>query len=215
MERLATQLATRHRLTWAALLLIVLVSAALVLLAPAEATIGQGIRIVYIHVALIWSGMLLLLLAGLLGLWVLFAAPTSLAQWMHIVALVGASFFAAGVITSLAAEIVNWGGIAWREPRTSANLNLMALAILVQVLISWLPRVRWRGALNALLAAAVIWTTVTTEVQLHPDNAVGDATSWAIQLAFYSLTLLCLLAAAWLILALRGRQTAARREAAI
>ena len=72
----------------------------------------------------------------------------------------------------------------------------------------------WRATLNALLAAAVVWTTVTTEVQLHPDNAVGDATSSGIQLAFYGLTVLCLLAAGWLILAIRGRQTAGRQPSA-
>lgn len=214
IERLASRVAARSWLTWLAFILIFLASAALVLLAPAEATIGQGIRIVYIHVALIWSGMLLLLVAGLSGLLVLRAGPSPLAQWMQNVALVGTLFFAAGVITSLAAEIVNWGGIAWREPRTAANLNLLAVAVIVQVVNSWLARARWRATLNALLAAAVVWTTVTTEVQLHPDNAVGDATSSGIQLAFYGLTVLCLLAAGWLILAIRGRQTAGRQPSA-
>ncbi len=212
MDKLAARWAASSRLFWAVLVLIIVAFAALVLLAPAEATIGDGIRIVYIHVALIWAGMLLLLVAGLLGLIVLLGGRSAHAEWMQIVAWVALGFYAAGVITSLAAEVVNWGGIAWREPRTAANLNLLAVVVIVQVINSWLPRswparLRLQGASNFLLAAAVIWTTVTTELQLHPANAVGDATSRAIQLTFYSLFLLCMLAALWLILYARHRAT--------
>jgi hypothetical protein len=210
MDNFAKRWAGNSRLAWAILAIIVVAFAVLVLFAPAEATIGDGIRIVYIHVALIWAGMLLLLVAGLLGLIVLLSDHARTADWMQIVAWVALGFYAAGVITSLAAEIVNWGGIAWREPRTAANLNLLAVVVIVQVINSWLPgtwaaRRRLQGALNLLLAAAVIWTTVTTELQLHPANAVGDATSRTIQLTFYALFLLSLLAAIWLILYLRGR----------
>ncbi|UCG24881.1 MAG: hypothetical protein JSW55_02485 [Chloroflexota bacterium] len=220
MEQVASRVADNQLLTWLLFGAITLAAAALLLLAPAEATIGEGIRIVYIHVALIWTGMLVLIVAGLLGLVVLLTGRALLTEWMQVVAWVGLAFFAAGVVASLAAEIVNWGGIAWREPRTAANLNLLALTIIVQVVNTWLPdswgtRRRLQGALNAFLAAAVIWTTMTTEVQLHPANAVGDATSQAIQLTFYGLSLLSLSAAIWSILYLRGRQTAhqSRRHA--
>jgi hypothetical protein len=205
-------LAARPAAAWAFLALLVLAAALLVLLAPAEATIGQGIRIVYIHVALIWTGLLLLLVAGLLGLAVLIAGPGRLAIWMQLVAYTGLGFFAAGVLTSLAAEIVNWGGIAWREPRTAANLNLLAVAVIIGVANTLLPNPRLRGALNLLLAVAAVWITVTTELQLHPANAVGTATSSAIQLTFYGLAALCLLVAACLILYARGRQLASATQ---
>ena len=211
MERLATRVGENQASSWLLLGAIMLAAGALLLLAPAEATIGSGIRIVYLHVALIWTGMLVLIFAGLLGLVVLLTGHCVLAEWMQVVAWVGLAFFAAGVITSLAAEIVNWGGIAWREPRTAANVNLLALAVIVQVVNSWLPAGwsasgRLQGALNGLLAAAVIWTTMTTEVQLHPASAVGNATSRAIQLTFYGLFLLSLSAAIWFILYVRGRR---------
>ena len=211
MDQLASRVAATRTLTWLPLAVIALAAVVILLLAPAEATIGDGIRIVYVHVALIWTGMLVLIFAGALGLIVLFTGRSMQAEWMQVVAWVGLAFFAAGVITSLASEIINWGGIAWREPRTAANLNLLALAVIVQVVNTLLPdnwafRGRLQGALNIILATVVIWTTMTTEVQLHPANAVGNATSRAIQLTFYSLTLLCLTAAIWLVLFVRGRQ---------
>ncbi len=206
LDKTAIRLVALGRWAWALLGGILVVAAAMLWLAPAEATIGEGIRIVYVHVALIWAGMLLLLLAGILGLIVLLGGRPAPAVWMHLLSWAGLGFFAAGVITSLAAEIVNWGGIAWREPRTAANLNLLALAVIVRVASSWLTRPRVQGLLNVVLALAVIWTTITTELQLHPANAIGDATSQTIQLTFYALFLLSCLAAAWLILYARGQQ---------
>jgi len=212
MDTLASRIQNSPSTFWSILVIIVILAGLLVLLAPAEATIGQGIRIVYIHVALIWSGMLILLVAGLLGLIILLSGRDRLAGWMQAIAWTGLVIFASGVITSLAAEIVNWGGIAWREPRTAANLNLLAIAIITQVINSWLAKPRLNGGLNFLLAAAIVWTTLSTEVQLHPDNAVGDATSSTIQFAFYGLTILCLIAAATVILYVRGRQIAAQNQ---
>lgn len=212
LDKTAIRLVALGRWAWALLGGILVVAAAMLLLAPAEATIGEGIRIVYVHVALIWAGMLLLLLAGILGLIVLLGGRPAPAVWMQLFSWAGLGFFAAGVITSLAAEIVNWGGIAWREPRTAANLNLLALAVIVRVVSSWLTRPRVKGLLNVVLALAVIWTTITTELQLHPANAIGDATSQTIQLTFYALFLLSCLAAAWFILYARGQQLVRARQ---
>jgi len=210
MDKLALRIHASRIVFWPLLVIVALFAGLLVMLAPAEATIGQGIRIVYVHVALIWSGMAILLIAGLLGLIILISGRAASSSWMQIVAWTGLAFFAAGVITSLAAEVVNWGGIAWREPRTAANLNLLAIVVVTQVVISWLTNPRLKGLLNFVLALAIVWTTLNTEVQLHPENAVGDATSRAIQIAFYVVTLLCLIAAAMLILYARGRQLTAK-----
>ena len=112
---------------------------------------------------------------------------------------VSLAFFAVGVGTSLIAEQVNWGGIAWREPRTFANLNLLAIATILIVAGSLTGRPRLRAALNLVLAAALVWITATTELQLHPAGAVSSSTSGAIQFTFYGLFILCSGAAGWLV----------------
>jgi hypothetical protein len=179
----------------------------LILLAPAEATIGDGIRIVAIHVSLIWTGMLGLVLTGIMGLVIVAWPDERLLSWMESTACVSLVVFALGVGASLIAEIINWGGIAWNEPRTAANLNLLALAIIIQVIVSWLRRPRLQGVLHLAVAGAILWTTMTTELQLHPSGAVSSSPSSNIRFTFYGLTFCCLLFSAWVIYFIQTRRS--------
>ncbi len=182
---------------------ILLIGTTLILSAPSEATIGDGIKIVAIHVSLIWTGMVGLVLAGFIGVVIVIWSDSRLSTWMEWVAWVSLVIFALGVGASLIAEIVNWGGIAWNEPRTDANLNLLALAIIIQVIASWLGRSRLQGLLHLVVAVAIVWGTVTTELQLHPSGAVSSSPSGNIRFTFYGLTLCCLLFSTWIIYFIR------------
>lgn len=93
----------------AAPIAIVAMAIALLIVAPDEATIGSGIRIVYIHVALIWTGMLGLLISGGLGTLIIIFPRDRLQEWMLVIGRVSLLVYAAGVGTSLIAEQVNWG----------------------------------------------------------------------------------------------------------
>lgn len=180
------------------LTIIALVAGLVLWAAPTEQTLGSGIKIVYLHVGLIWTGMLTLALAGLLGLVLLLRPNPGTAAWAGTLGWVGGGFFAAAVGISLWAEAINWGAIAWREPRTIAMLQLLALAVIVQVADTWSPPPRLQGLLRALLLAYLVWSTAAAPLQLHPRNPFRGASSPAIQAAFYGLFLLCSLAAAWL-----------------
>lgn len=207
----------RQPSVWAWIILggLILAGAALLIFSPEEATIGRGIKIVYVHVALIWTGMLGLIVTGVLGLALLARGRPPLHRWMTTLGRVSLVMFAAGVGTSLIAEIVNWGGIAWREPRTAANLNLLAFAAIIQIANSWLSRPRLEGALNAVVAAAVLWTTITTELQLHPDNPIGSSSSGTIQFAFYGLFLVSSLIGVWWVLYLVRPSAGGRDQSAL
>jgi len=187
--------------------ILLLIAVLLILLAPAEATIGDGIRIVAIHVSLIWTGMLGLVLTGIMGLVIVSWPNERLLSWMESTSRVSLVVYALGVGTSLIAEIVNWGGIAWNEPRTAANLNLLALAVIIQVIASWLHRPRLQGVLHLAVAGAILWTTITTELQLHPSGAVSSSPSSNIRFTFYGLTLCCLLFSAWVIYFVQTRRS--------
>jgi hypothetical protein len=195
------------RVTAGVLLATVFLTAAFLLLAPVERTLGAGIRTVYLHVALIWVGMAGLYLAGGLGLGVVAGGSARLARWMEAVAWVGFLFYLLSGAVSLVAQEVNWGGIAWREPRTAAMIQLVAVALIVRVLNSLLPNVRLQGLLNLLVALALYWSSRTTSLQLHPENAVGSSTAQAIRLSFFGLTALFALAAAWLTLYWHAHRT--------
>ena len=198
------------RLTVVMLLLVAMGALALVGLAPTERTLGEGIRVVYLHVALIWTGMLGIVLAGVLAVPVLVTGRERLARWMETVAWVALGFYALSGVVSLVAQQVNWGGIAWREPRTSAMLQLLAFFVIIQVVKSWLAgshaqtnrlkAARLKAGLNLLLAGLLIWSNWATPLQLHPQDPIGSSSSQAIRLTFYLLFFLMALAATWLVL---------------
>ncbi|MGB3717533.1 MAG: hypothetical protein WA996_24165, partial [Candidatus Promineifilaceae bacterium] len=80
-----------------------------------------------------------------------------------------------------------------------ANLNLLALAVIVQIVNSWLENRRLNALLNIFVAFAVIYMSITTPLQLHPSDPIRTSSSTEIQLTFYGLFLLCLAGAGWLV----------------
>ncbi len=196
MTTLRTNLQSRPWLFWGVLLVL---AALVVWLGPEEQTLGAGIRSVYIHVALIWVGMGGLAVAGLIGLAVIATANPKTAAWMQNVSWVGALFYAAGVGMSIISSKVNWGNVFWQEPRMRVALNMLALVVVFQVLMAWLPWTQVRGALSALLIAIMLIATYAAPLVLHPDNPIGTSDSAGIRMTFVGLTLLAGVGAVWLV----------------
>ncbi len=198
------------RLTTAVLLTLALLAALLLLFSPGEQTLGNGIKIVYLHVALIWVGMAGLVAAGLLGIMVMMQPQNARQRWLMATSWVAFGFFAAGALVSLVAEIVNWGAIFWSEPRTASILQVLAVALIVQVASSWPINSRVRGLLYLLLAGFMLWSTGRAELVLHPDDPIGTSSSAGIRIGFYGLFALFGAAAVWLTLYLYPRTTASK-----
>ncbi|MCA9971543.1 MAG: hypothetical protein KC425_15070 [Anaerolineales bacterium] len=188
--------------------LVALLAALLLWRAPAEQTLGSGIKIVYLHVALIWVGMAGIALSGLLGLATAVFPRPRLAAWLHAASWTAFAFYAAGAVVSLAAEIVNWGAIFWQEPRTAAILQVLAVAVIVQVTHGWPLDARLKGTLHAALAGFMLWATTRAGLVLHPDNPIGSSSSAAIRFAFFGLFGLFAVAAGWLTWLLQRRSAA-------
>jgi len=179
---------------------IILLAGLLLWFAPLERTLGAGIKVVYIHVALIWTGMTGLVLLGVLGLGLLISANQKLQTWTYIIGWVALGFFAAGLGMSLVAARVNWGAVFWQEPRTLAMLRVLAVGVIVQVANSWPVWPRFKGLLSALVAILLVWSILNTSLVLHPQNPAQTSPSLAIRLSFLGLFLLSCLAASWLVL---------------
>lgn len=183
---------------WGLFLLLLAAMGLVLFRAPLEQTLGSGIRVVYVHVALIWAGMAGLLLNGLLGLAVALTERPSWERWRQLLGWLFIGLFVLGVLVSLWAQQVNWGGILWREPRNVAVFNVTAVALISQILADWSSRLRWRGLLSTGLAAFLLWEIPRAELVMHPENPIGSSHSAGIQSTFYSLSILCFLAVIWL-----------------
>jgi hypothetical protein len=194
----------RNPLPWLVLGGLVTAVLFLLYLAPEEATLGRGIRSVYVHVALTWTGLAGFVLAGLLGLGVLATANPRLTRWMQTLGWVAYGFYLAGVGVSAIASRVNWGGVFWQEPRMMAAFNSLALATIIMVFNLWVPWVRVRGLLQAVVPAAVVWITYNAPLVLHPGNPIFSSESSTIKFAFIGMFLLFAAIAAWIFSRLVG-----------
>ena len=194
------------KLFWSILGGIAALGVILVLLAPSEQTLGSGIKSVYIHVALTWTGMSGFFLAGLVGLVAAIFARSLLQDWANTIAWVALLSFVAGLVMSILAASINWGAIFWQEPRTNSALQILAAGLIVQVINSWAISFRLKGALNFLLALFIFWSIFTTPLVLHPGNAARSTPSTAIQFTFFGLFALCMLAATWIVITWQHRR---------
>lgn len=191
-----------------ALAVLLAAAALLVYLAPAERSLGNGIKIVYIHVALIGTGMTGLAAAGVLALAILLTGRATLAPLLQAVAVTGGGFFAAGTLTSVFAAQINWGAVFWAEPRMTASFQVLAIALIVLLVTRFGLPLRATAALHLLPAFFLFrLLTIATRV-LHPENPIGRSGSLKIQMTFVGLYAICCVAA-WLLMARLRRSHAA------
>lgn len=170
-------------------------AALVLLLLPAEKTIGPAIKIVYLHGALSRAGMIGFVAGGapgviyLLGAWRQMPAA-HWSRWSNALTLSGWGFWVAHFIVSMPATRLTWGPwIAWGEPRVTMTLQIAAAGLAV-LAIGWLlGSPRFAAGANALLGGAVIFMAERTGVLRHPLDPIGSSPSLAFRLAYLVLLL--------------------------
>ena len=160
---------------------------ALVLLAPAEARLGNVVKLVYVHGALIWVGLALYAVAGLLGLAALVIRRP---MWYRATTAAGVAalpVWVVYVISAMAVTGLAWGQLfAWNEPRVRATI-LILLADVVLLVAARLVGSRDFTAIVNIVMAVLTWFVIRqAEVIRHPVNPIGSSDSDTIQV-FYLL----------------------------
>jgi hypothetical protein len=176
-------------LPWVALGLLGLL-AVWVALAPAEARLGNLLKLVYVHGALVWSGLLTFSLAGVLGLVALVVRRPVWYRGTWAAARAALLVWIVYAISSMLVTGLTWGQvIAWNEPRVQAS-GLILAAALVLVVVARLVNHRDFTALVSVAMGVVPWIVVRQAgVIRHPVDPIGGSGSAAIQ-GFYWLIVL-------------------------
>lgn len=180
---------TRQRFVLA-LIVCAAAAAIILLLMPAEKTIGQVIKIVYLHGALSRAGMLGMLAAGVVALASLIRRTPALARWTYSLLLSGWAFWVAHFVVSMPATRLTWGPwIAWGEPRVTMTLQIAAAGLVV-LFITWLLKNdRFTAAATFLLAVAIAVLASRTGVLRHPLDPIGGSPSARLQFIYLLLLL--------------------------
>jgi hypothetical protein len=179
----------RRVLPLLALCLLGLLGAWLVL-APAEARLGSVVKVVYLHGALVWAGLVTFSLAGGLAL---VALLTRRLVWYRGTRAGGQGALLVWLIYVLSAMLVTgltWGQlIAWGEPRVRATALILVAAVLL-ALVGWAVNHRDFSAVVNLVMGVLPWIVVRRAGAIrHPEDPIGGSQSASIQL-FYMLIVL-------------------------
>jgi hypothetical protein len=181
---------------WLLLALVVILQITVLVLAPNEATLGSGIKPVYLHVSLTWAGMLLFAGSVLLGLILLITGRNGASDWQRVVFQAGLISYGVGFMISLYASWLNWGGIPWQEPKVQAAVNVIVAAIGAWYLRELIKPSRFKGLAGMIPFIFVSLGSNSPRMVLHPDNPVVSS-PLGIKSTFLAMFGLAILLAGW------------------
>lgn len=167
----------------------------LALAAPRDATLRDASPVVYLHGALVWTAILALTAAGVVGLAGLVLGRDLLHAWSGALARTGTLFWVIYLPFSMWASKVTWNGIPLEDPRFRTAFQVLVLAGGFQIAAAlWGSKNRLSSGLNVILAVVLWVLTLTTQDVMHPQNPMRSSAA-TIQFFFALLVGGCGLAA--------------------
>jgi hypothetical protein len=180
------------------LLVLAVIALVLAWAAPNDVTLAGTSKVVYIHGALVWTSILTLTAAGVLGLAALatmfIKRDNMLHTWTLALGRTGLLFWAAYIPVSMLASRMAWNAVFLAEPRYTTAFRVLAVGIIVQVIILLVNRPVVSSALH-VVQAVILWALLlTTPSILHPNNPILRSVP-SIQFFFGLIVLACGVAA--------------------
>jgi len=166
-----------------------------VALGPAEKSLGTSVRLVYLHGAWVWTSLLGFVAAALVGMTGLIRRHDGLHRWSRAIGRTALLFWITFIPMSMAAAQFNWNGLFLVEPRWRMAFGLAVSGVLLQAGVSIMPQLHWNSLGNMGYSAAAFFLVGGVENVMHPEAAIRDSESGAIQAYFLALLVLTLLAA--------------------
>ncbi len=166
------------------ILSLLLLTIAIAFLTPVEKSLGNNLRLIYLHGAWVWTGILTFSAAGVFGLAALLLHRKSLHNWSRSLAWSGLCFWVTYLPMSLAVMKINWNGFYFDEPRWRVPFTFAIIGLLLQTGLL-LINIPWSNSLaNLVFAAAMILNMTRMESVLHPESPVFTSESNGIKWIF-------------------------------
>ena len=193
---MATLTRTLQQNSWLIYAALFVVLAVLLVLSPAEAILGNVVKIVYAHGAAERVATYAYLLAGGLGVAYLALKRESLARWTQAIAETAIVFWLAQFVISAPAQVLAWGAFTLSEPRVASALVILIATALVYVVARWLGDPTWMSF--AVIANAAIFVIVLRGAIniLHPVDPIVGSDSPAIKIFYAAIVMVMGLLAA-------------------
>ncbi len=164
---------------------LVLALGILLVLSPAEAILGNVVKIVYLHGAAERVSTYVYLMAAVCGLVQFVRGHTGLVAWTRALSETAIAFWIGQFIISLPAQLFTWGGLMWNEPRVVSAFWILVLTTLVYLVACWMAEPAW-FSFAAVANGAIVLIVLRGGVNLlHPLNPIIASDSVSIKL-FYA-----------------------------
>jgi hypothetical protein len=173
---------------------LIILAIILALVAPEEKTLGSYIKLIYVHAAVTWVGMLMFVVSGVLALAALVLTPllrnktsrmdeARIVDWSSAAQRTAIDFWATSVIVGSIAAYFTWGSMFLQmEPRIQVALFILILGFAVSLLGEMFSARAMRAVLNlALPVSGVVLLSITGKL-VHPNNAFSNSESFEIKL---------------------------------
>jgi len=162
---------------------------------PAEKSLGTNVRVVYLHGVWVWTALVTFGAAGLSGLLGLISSKLVLQRWSGALGRTGLFFWITYLPISLWAMETNWNGLYLSEPRFRLALIFSISGLLLQAGLFILDKPVWTSAANMVFISILMVALQNTSNVMHPPSPILDSEAWRIQIYFFGLLGLTLLAA--------------------
>jgi hypothetical protein len=176
----------------------------LIWLSPAERTLGQTVKLVYLHGALVRTAMLLFAISLPINLVALLGGRVGWLVWGKAITWTAVTIWLIHTLFSIITTYAAWGVfIAWFEPRTRFTFTVAAVGLVIVAITHLIGDDRFSALAFVVLAGRL------AAVQ-HPLNAISSSPSNAIRAFYAAIWVVSLFMGVLLAIWLRGRLALAR-----
>jgi len=184
-----------NRTTILIIALLIVSIATITMISPAEKTLGNFVKSIYLHAAFIWAAIIMFSVAGLLGLIACFSSNDNFYQWSTAIEYTAISIWSINFLFSLVIQSLAWGGIAWNEPRTAMSIFILLFSFILIFASLITKPLKIKGLYNLLMSIIMWFFLVRTGVAIHPVGAISGSPSTAIKAYTLVIALLVLILA--------------------
>jgi hypothetical protein len=181
--------------TWGWFSVTILTIAVFTMLGPAEASLGNHVRIVYLHGAWVWASIAAFFIAGASGGIGLLTRKQAFHCWSSAFGRTGLFFWITYLPLSLWAMQSNWNGLFLAEPRWRLALVFAIGGLLLQIGLSLAEKPILTSTFNLGYFILLMVTLQNTANVMHPASPIVSSDAWRIQVFFIGLVLLTIIAA--------------------
>jgi hypothetical protein len=174
---------------------LVILAVAIAWLAPAEQTLGDKVKLVYVHVGIIWTGLFMYVVSAVLSLYFLVTDRKKVFKWSFASEATALRFWGLHAVMGAVSSKLIWGEIAWAEPRMKITLIILVSSIIAYSISGLIKNTDVTSILNVGMPLLILLLILRAGRIMHPINPVSGSTYLSIQISVGTITLLFVLVA--------------------